>query len=392
MLLQHPYLKLKAWVRRIGHPNQMRLSPLLVVLCYVSMAWTKKISRQERRKLVMRFNPTRRFDASTNVTTPMQVGNGNFAFGADVTSLQTFQPFSIMSNWGWKTDAYPVGRTKEDIEAYKGVSWLNHGRPVQYDFGGPPDIEAWLRSNPNRANLGRIGLSFWEEGWQETQTVTLAGLKNGSQTLDLWTGRLESTFQLFGAPVSVQTACDPDSDTVAIVVSSPLIKKKRLGLFVDYPWNEGSSKFSAPFVGFWDKPESHTTQLSSLSGPYSRFRITQKANDDVFFTHFGGDITIRRHVPEAHRYFIFPTKATSTLALTVHFGKEKNLDTLQMPSKIISNSAESWDKYWTETGFVDLTQGPEVESTELQRRIVLSRYLLRVNEAGDLPPQEVSYL
>lgn len=168
-----------------------------------------------------------------------------------------------------------------------------------------------------------------------------------------------------------------------------LDKKKRLGLFIDYPWNEGSSKFSAPFVGSWDESEKHTTKLSSLSEPRNGFKIAQKANDDVFYTHFGGDISIRRHVPEAHRYFIFPTKTADTLALTVHFGQDETFGMLETPSKIIAKSAESWDTYWTETGFIDLSRGPEVESTEIQRRIVLSRYLLRVNEAGDLPPQEV---
>lgn len=88
-----------------------------------------------RRSLVQRFNPTRNAFLQ-NTSTPMQVGNGNFAFGADVTGLQTLQPFAIMSSWGWKNDSLPPGKTMQDVEDYKGVSWLNHGRPVQYDFGG----------------------------------------------------------------------------------------------------------------------------------------------------------------------------------------------------------------------------------------------------------------
>lgn len=32
---------------------------------------------------------------------PAQVGNGNFAFGVDVTGLQTFVPFNTMSHWSW---------------------------------------------------------------------------------------------------------------------------------------------------------------------------------------------------------------------------------------------------------------------------------------------------
>ena len=41
-------------------------------------------------------------------------------------------------------------------------------------------------------------------------------------------------------------------------------------------------------------------------------------------------------------------------------------------------------------GFVDLvTESTDSRADELQRRIILSQYLLRANEAGDYPPQEV---
>ena len=47
------------------------------------------------------------------------------------------------------------------MDNYKGVSWLNHGRPVQYDFdGNDPVIEQWLTANPNRVNLGNLALVY----------------------------------------------------------------------------------------------------------------------------------------------------------------------------------------------------------------------------------------
>jgi hypothetical protein len=51
-----------------------------------------------RKQVVSRFNPVRH--ASSN-STPVQVGNGNFAFGTDVTGLQTFLPYGILSSWGF---------------------------------------------------------------------------------------------------------------------------------------------------------------------------------------------------------------------------------------------------------------------------------------------------
>ena len=58
--------------------------------------------------------------------------------------------------------------------------------------------------------------------------------------------------------------------------------------------------------------------------------------------------------------------------------------------EITASSTEAWEGYWSNSGFVDVVTGSTDErADELQRRIILSRYLMRVNEAGDYPPQEV---
>lgn len=58
-----------------------------------------------RQKVVQAFNVHRNASSST---TPLQVGNGNFAFGADITGLQTFSPFGILSTWGWHNFSLPT--------------------------------------------------------------------------------------------------------------------------------------------------------------------------------------------------------------------------------------------------------------------------------------------
>ena len=37
----------------------------------------------------------------TLLKSPAQVGNGKFAFGMDITGLQTFVPFNTLSDWSW---------------------------------------------------------------------------------------------------------------------------------------------------------------------------------------------------------------------------------------------------------------------------------------------------
>ncbi|KAK7054663.1 hypothetical protein VNI00_003126 [Paramarasmius palmivorus] len=169
----------------------------------------------------------------------MQVGNGNFAFGADVTGMQTFQPFAIMSSWGWKNDSLPMGKTQQDVEDYRGVSWLNHGRLVEYDFGGGNPIEQWLISNPNRVNLGRMGLVFHAENGDPVN-ITEDSLQDTRQELDLWTGILTSSFTFHGSPVTIKTVSAQSSDAVGFSIESPLLRERRLAVLLDFPWNDGN--------------------------------------------------------------------------------------------------------------------------------------------------------
>ena len=73
----------------------------------------------DRQALVSRHNPViTKFD----VDAPLTVGNGGFAFGADITGLQTFSeqhhmlgiPVEIQSRWCWVTDENPNKFTLAD--------------------------------------------------------------------------------------------------------------------------------------------------------------------------------------------------------------------------------------------------------------------------------------
>jgi hypothetical protein len=340
-----------------------------------------------RPALVTKYNPIR---TSSSTTTPIQVGNGNFAFGTDITSLQTFQPFNTLSSWGWKNDSLPLGKTQDDVNNYKGISWLNHGRPVQYDFGGnDPEIEQWLIANPNRVNLGRVGLVFSDQGM--AMNVTEGELTNATQMLDLWSGVITSTFSFQNNPIKVQVASADSSDTIAVQLSSPLINgdDSRLGIFLDFPWCDGSSKFSAPFVGRYDIPSNHTTTLQTTSP--TRAIVQHDLNSATFVTTIAGDsFTITREDPIAHRYLVTPRPGTpkGEFSLTVTFGTSEGNDTPSV-NEIFEESERVWEDYWSTNGFVDvLTGSTDSRADELQRRIILSRYLMRVNEAGDTPPQE----
>jgi len=88
-----------------------------------------------------------------------------------------------------------------------------------------------------------------------------------------------------------------------------------------------------------------------------------------------------------HQYTLKPRSRSSTLTFTALFSPEKQ--TPDHPTKVQRRSSAGWNKYWSKGGFVDLTSSTNPKADELQRRIILSQYHVRVNSAATgQSPQE----
>jgi hypothetical protein len=89
----------------------------------------------------------------------------------------------------------------------------------------------------------------------------------------------------------------------------------------------------------------------------------------------------------AHRYTLVPAVKSSSMAFTAHFSPHHHVPSF--PAKIQGRNSRAWKSYWEQGGFIDLTKSSNPNATELQRRIILSQYHVRVNSAGNgQPPQE----
>ncbi|KAI1330548.1 Six-hairpin glycosidase-like protein [Xylariaceae sp. FL0255] len=359
----------------------MHLTLLALCACVLALHSVAAESRSkiDRKSVVQAFNPRRNASSST---TPLQVGNGNFAFGADVTGLQTFNPFASMTTWGWHNFSLPTTPGQTEPSDFVGLDWWTHGRLVNYDQPNPaqPDISNWLIENPQRLNLGTIGFSF-----SNGQDVTEDMLQDKTQVLDLWTGQLSSSFKYNGSTVSVETWADATSATVGISVKSKLLSSGSLGMFFDYPYPD-VNKFDAPFVGVFNATSNHTTNLLSLSQSAT---IQHILDNTTYYTaiEWGAKAEISGPAEGTHRYFLQPSGDAEELTLSVTFSPLSNP---QVPSfeDITTASTQQWDSYWNLGGFVDLTGTDSPNATELQRRIILSQYLTAVNQASSNPPQE----
>ncbi|KAI0859297.1 Six-hairpin glycosidase-like protein [Xylaria cubensis] len=333
----------------------------------------------DRRAVVRRFNPRRN---ASSATTPLQVGNGNFAFGVDVTGLQTFSPFATMSTWGWHNFSLPTTPGQTSVEDFAGLDWWTHDRLVNYNQPNPAqsDISNWLIQNPQRLNLARIGFSF------NGEETTEDGLEDKTQELDLWTGKISSSFKYKGDDVFVETWADADSDTIGISVKSELLAAGFLGIFFDFPLPT-RNKFDAPFVGVFNATSSHKTTLSPQEGAAAIRHDLDETSYDVSFN-WDSQADISGPLNGTHRYLLQPSGKEKNITLSVTFSPDPMRAQIPNLAQIKMTSEKWWQSFWNSGAFVDLSATTSAKATELQRRIILSQYLTAVNSASAYPPQE----
>jgi len=89
--------------------------------------------------------------------------------------------------------------------------------------------------------------------------------------------------------------------------------------------------------------------------------------------------------PLAQRYVLSSTG--NTLEVSCAFSPQPGAKPSDF-AKAKQANEEYWPQFWNSGGAMDFSGSTDPRAAELERRIVLSQYLLAVNEAGSLPPQE----
>lgn len=317
----------------------------------------------------------------TLLKSPAQVGNGKFAFGMDITGLQTFVPFNTLSDWSWHSFPLPEGMRAED---YRPVAVETHGKKIAYELRNPdqPELSEWLTKNPHRYNLGRIGFRLLREDGTEAREIDLG---NARQEIDLWTGVVYSRFELNRKEVKVRTVCHPDKDMIGVSIESELLNDGNMSIYLDFPYPDG--RYFKHYIGRYDTISGHTSTFEKLA-PNS-VRIARTMDDTHYYAtlDWTGPATFSRESEKAHTFLLQP-RHTSTFSFTCCFSPEPVADVTESVASIERKSAVSWEKYWRSGAAVDLSGSKDPRWLELERRIVLSQYLMRANESGLFPPQE----
>jgi len=314
----------------------------------------------------------------------MQVGNGEFAYNVDITGMQTFNPHNTMAHWAWHSMPLPKGFKPGD---FKGKIFEINGRPVEFELDNPeqPELSEWLAANPHPVNLGRIGLYLTHK---DGSLADVSEIENSTQSLDLWTGIITSSFVFDHCQVVVKTACHPQNDEIGIEINSQLISKGQLKIAMEFPYAD--DRQGADFVGDYNSIEKHTTVLQNKK---RNLLVQRKMDDFSYFVSVKSDSKIRYEQAELaktpHKLLIIPANNLSNFTFT--FSQDSKTGTAK-PENVFNASIQGWEKYWLSGAAVDFSECTDERAFELERRIVLSQYLLKVNNSGSLPPPESGLL
>ena len=375
--------------------NNTKLRTLLILLAWSVMTAHAAI---DRKALVTRNNPV---VTSVDTLASLSVGNGAFAFTTDITGLQTFPeyykngvPLGTQSEWGWHSFDNTDGLRME--ESYQKFDF-GHGHRELYatEFKTPGrarDAANYFRQNPHRLHLGCIGLEI--EGLQPSD------IKSSRQTLDMWNGVIGSRFKVNGSWFRVTTVCHPERDLIASRIitnhkdqSSKFFdqgqsdfvddKVQSLSINLRFPYPTGGHSDDACD---WLSNDKHQTTLVSESSHSAVLKRTIGKTEYYVVLNWEEKAQLKE---KSKNYWVLAAEGNQ-LTFSCEFldSEELRVKSEERMFNVQSESAKHWQQFWTEGAAVDFSHCKDKRAKELERRVVLSQWLLAIQCAASTPPQE----
>jgi protein-glucosylgalactosylhydroxylysine glucosidase len=352
---------------------------VISVLLFTSCSNKNNINRYA---LVTRHNPA---ITAVDPLDTLSVGNGNIAFTVDVTGLQTFPdayengvPLGTQSNSGWHSFPNTKGYDLEQVtQSFKSCE---DSIPYVYRyFEGEKELAGeYLRQNPHRLHLGLVGYEIIKK---DGSAITINDLKDIRFNLDLWTGEITSSFTVDNVPVKTRLFAHQSKDQIAVNVESTLIKEGRLKVKFRFPYGNGCHR--CPGYDF-NQPEKHLTKANKEK---NRVLFERNLDTTQFFIQAEWEQKANLEELARHEFLLIPDTANSKLNFAVAFSPVEKINVSSFEETAYNNQTE-WKKFWKSGGAIDFSGSADPRASELERRIILSQYLTKIQSSGNLPPQE----
>lgn len=347
----------------------------LLLLTFTSVL-AKKTELINRYALISRNNPhITSFDSLSSLS----VGNGEFAYTVDITGLQTFpekyskgMPLGTQSQWGWHSFLNPENyKHSETLKDYDFGRGKLESYSVQFNEDGRQKEAAdWHRINPHRLHLGIVGL--------ELNNTNISDIQNINQVLDMWNGVITSNFKIKDSFYNVKTTCHPSKDMIAVQVKSDKTKPE---MKFRFPYPTGGHTDDACN---WNSNDKHSTFV--ISQTKNSAVLKREIDNTVYFVNIRWENNALL-IEKSKNYFVLQSKSKE-LKFTCLFSDKNVEEKNPLSTKTFACALNYWENYWEKGAVVDFSKCTDSRAKELERRVVLSQYLLAIQCAGNTPPQE----
>lgn len=292
-------------------------------------------------KFVEKFDVT---NTHIDIENPLTIGNGNFAFTMDITGLQTLAkeynliPLLSMENKFASKKVHGSLRHKEFLS--------REGRKVSYmtDSLGQEKLFDEYRTNHFKYNMFTLAFYFNGEQIKKEEIVHV------NQRLSLYYGIVISEFFYKNEKITTKSYVDYKYNTLVLEFESNLFNS---GLSVKMSSKEA-----------WYNKEGNNDSIVPIRLEEEKIIITDAYREDKIYYYLDNMVAIKR-------------------GQDVEFlGSKKKCQLCLGINDFVKKSSNEWPLFWNKT------KDYYNDNFEIQRRVVLSLYLIRVNSLGNYPPAE----
>jgi len=164
-------------------------------------------------------------------------------------------------------------------------------------------------------------------------------------------------------------------------VISALVKQKRMAVTLRFPYPTGD------WADFGTNYTNENKHQSSFIKREEGVLFKHQLDTTSYFVNINAD-NIEVTEKQKHCFVITPA-AIDSFQFTATFTEK-----LPIPHSLISftsiknNNQTTWQQFWQSGGAIDFEGSTDKRAFELERRIILSQYLTKIQCAGNYPPQE----
>ena len=179
---------------------------------------------------------------------------------------------------------------------------------------------------------------------------------------------------------------------ISVKINSPLLKIGALEVAIDFPYP--ALQRNKPWVGDFERTKDNSTILISETLAGRRVNFRREMNSTIYYTSLkwsrGGELKpVSDTGTNAWRLKV---NGFSSLEFSYAFSAEPIKFRIPDFNNAAKANAKFWQQFWKGGGAIDLSESKDPRWKELERRIVLSQYLMAVQSAGSFPPAEVGLM